>query len=84
MLKMGWIELKINKKSISYCIMTLLLLLVLQDPASAATAITYPVTNISYDTATGNGRVSNPVYATAYGVCWNTTDEPTLADNSTN
>jgi putative hemolysin len=71
-----------NKKSIGYCVMMLLLLLALQDPAAAATAITYPVTNISYYTATGNGRVSNPAYVTAYGVCWNTGgDLPHLQDD---
>ena len=65
--------------------MSLLLLLVLQNPASAATAITQNVTNISYNNATGNGVVSNPNYVTAYGVCWDTTGDPNLEeDNSTN
>ena len=63
--------------------MTLLLILAFQDPVSAATATTYPVTNISYVTATGNGRVANPVYVTAYGVCWNTGgDLPQLEDDN--
>ncbi len=64
--------------------MTLLLLLILQNPANAATAITRNVTNISYNNATGNGVVSNPFFVNAYGVCWNTTGAPTLADNNTN
>ena len=77
---MGLIKLKINIKTVSYCVMSLLLLLALQDPATAATAITQNVTNISYHKATGNGTVSNPFYVNAYGLCWNTTGNPTLAD----
>ncbi len=71
-------------KSISYCALTLLFLLAFQGPATAATAITQNVTNISYNNATGNGVVSNPFFVNAYGVCWNTTGAPTLADNNTN
>ncbi len=77
---------KINLKSISCCVMTLLLLFIIQNSATAATAITQNVTNISYNNATGNGTVLDPFYVIAYGVCWNTTgDPPDLdEDNCTN
>ena len=75
---------KIILKSIRCCVMILLFLLAFQGPATAATAITQSVTNISYNKATANGTVSNPFYVNAYGVCWNTTGAPTLGDNSTN
>ena len=50
--------------------------------AIAATVTTQAVSDISLKTATGNGNltvlgVPNP---TAYGVCWNTTGTPTIAD----
>ena len=77
-------NLKINKKSIICCATILLFLLAFQGPASAATARTQNVTNISYNNATGNGIVSNLIYVTAYGVCWSTEENPTLADNNTN
>ena len=75
---------KIILKSISCCATTLLFLLAFHGTAIAATAITQNVTNISYNNATGNGRVLNPFIVNAYGVCWNTTGAPTLGDNSTN
>jgi hypothetical protein len=49
------------------------------------TVITYPLTSITDSTATGNGLISllgttNPVQ---HGHCWNTTGNPTIADNKT-
>ncbi|MFC1877148.1 hypothetical protein ACFL2E_07755 [Thermodesulfobacteriota bacterium] len=77
---------RINIKAISSFALTLFFLLAFQGPATAATAITQHVTNISYHRATGNGTVSNPFYVNAYGVCWNTTGAPPtpLEDNNTN
>ncbi|HCT30205.1 MAG TPA: hypothetical protein DIW31_05620, partial [Bacteroidales bacterium] len=52
---------------------------------SAPTVTTQAVTNISTTTATGNGNITslgvpNP---TQYGVCWNTTGNPTTSDSKT-
>jgi uncharacterized protein (TIGR02145 family) len=55
------------------------------------TAITVPiltttaVSNISYTSATSGGNITSDggVAVTARGVCWNTTGNPTIADNKT-
>ncbi|MFZ4456954.1 MAG: T9SS type A sorting domain-containing protein [Bacteroidales bacterium] len=54
-------------------------------PGTAQTVTTQTVTSITQTTATGNGNITalgtpNP---TAYGVCWNTTGTPTIADSKT-
>ncbi|MBN1924590.1 MAG: hypothetical protein JW798_02035 [Prolixibacteraceae bacterium] len=56
------------------------------DPCMEPTVTTQSVTNISTNSATGNGNITslgvpNP---TAYGVCWNITGAPTTADSITN
>ena len=57
-------------------------------PAPAATAptvTTQAVTAITSTTATGNGNITDLGSAnpTAYGVCWNTTGTPTIANSKT-
>ena len=46
---------------------------------------TQNATNISTTTATGNGNISNlgNPSASQYGVCWNTTGNPSISDNKT-
>ena len=53
---------------------------------NAPTVTTQAVTGITTTTATGNGNITSlgDINPTAYGVCWNTTGTPTIADNKTN
>ena len=56
------------------------------DTAKAPVVTTQAVTNVVQTTATGNGTVVSDGGAevTERGVCWNTTGDPTLADNHAN
>ncbi|MBU0484965.1 MAG: DUF11 domain-containing protein [Proteobacteria bacterium] len=55
-------------------------------PAVIPTVTTQAVSAIGTTTATGNGNVTNlgAPNPTAYGVCWNSTGTPSLADTCTN
>jgi hypothetical protein len=47
------------------------------------TVTTLSMTDIGTTAATGNGNVTNLGYynLSAYGICWNTTGDPTIADS---
>lgn len=54
---------------------------------STHTLTTQSTSNIGYKTACGNGNITslgNETSITAFGICWNATGSPTLADNHTN
>jgi hypothetical protein len=57
----------------------------LNNLAEAAVVTTQAVSDVSHNTATGNGTIVNlgSPNPTEHGVCWNTTGNPTVSDNKT-
>ncbi|MBF0205236.1 MAG: hypothetical protein HQK67_13275, partial [Desulfamplus sp.] len=70
----GWIHFKGNAPAYNVKI-----------AAVSPTVTTQAVSNIGENTATGNGNITNlgTTNPTQYGVCWNTSTNPTIANSKT-
>ncbi len=69
-------------KLVSCLVATILFSGMLSAHAWAVQVTTKAVTQITYTSATATGSITDPWYVTAYGFCWNTNGNPTIADNS--